>query len=962
MHMYVPKMKASSFAVLASAMLCLAAGKGLVDDPLHGAMNELQYLDGEAWTATGPAAGGKTVTIGATVPGDLITDLQVAGLIGDPLYDLNWMSNTFWDAGNWSYWTNFDLSPALLQQAQAGAAVWLVFDSLKMAGDVFVNGQHVMEFADQFLRYNVSLGSLTSGVVKATGNTLQVVFTTSADTRNFDGRWMGCTGGWDWAPYSTTFTAQGDHTFSKGIVRSVYLVPVQAVALAHVVPRIYYTGGYEQTPLVGRQAAPFSVQVDVILYSSAPTSVSITALGAWAVGTPITVTTALAVGENKVTLTLPNATNVQLWWPLGMGTQTLYSISVNVTSSPTPDWYASTTRHVGFRLAHLVTVDDTVPNPWAVYGSANGSGNRTMRFKVNGANVWSRGGNMIPVEEMEGRQSEATYTALLYSAAAAGHNTLRVWGGGIYLPSIFYDECDRLGIMVYHDLMFGTPWNGGSGGKPQPSDKETDETIHSVRRLTAHPSIVLWDTGNEDLGRWDDSITGYLLPTVTSVDDTRAVWPTSPSYGLSSGVNRLTGLPNGQPFALPSTGGSNPGWTFETHGPYQHGAGFKTVNGDGNIDLFPTNLPPNLLAWNAAYGAAASGTYASEFGCSVFSSFESMAPTLPPSAWSAHSEQMVQRNYPTDNIVQVYFGAAAAAQLNETGTFALQRATYLATLGSAIQQKSDNEVRRSGNAYGTITWQLGEIWPTGGWGSLEYATVGYTPGQVLGGRWKPLHHWMATHLYKDQMIACGVSQGSAAGYCVIKNDNGLNAWSGVWKTELIRVSDGAVLPLASVPVSLPAGANAAQWVCPDNKGTPSSGCSTWSSILSASGCAADASNCVLRASLLAAGSGAVVDSSITLLTSLGNMTAAVQPAAVTATVGAMNPDGSIPVTVSSTAPALYVTLVSATEQGHFSDNAFLVLPEEPVTVTFLPMPMAQPLPTPQKLQSTLRVDHVGLYL
>lgn len=30
---------------------------------------------------------------------------------------------------------------------------------------------------------------------------------------------------------------------------------------------------------------------------------------------------------------------------------------------------------------------------------------------------------------------------------------------------------------------------------------------------------------------------------------------------------------------------------------------------------------------------------------------------------------------------------------------------------------------------------------TGGWGSIEYGTVTHTKGQVLGGRWKPLHHW-----------------------------------------------------------------------------------------------------------------------------------------------------------------------------------------------------------------------------
>ena len=50
-------------------------------------------------------------------------------------------------------------------------------------------------------------------------------------------------------------------------------------------------------------------------------------------------------------------------------------------------------------------------------------------------------------------------------------------------------------------------------------------------------------------------------------------------------------------------------------------------------------------------------------------------------------------------------------------------------------------------------WQLNEIWPTGGWGSLEYGTP--VKGQVIGGRWKPLHHMMEQSAYTDVTAACG---------------------------------------------------------------------------------------------------------------------------------------------------------------------------------------------------------------
>ena len=59
-----------------------ATSPSLRDPPIIGDVPKPNtYLDSDKWTAR---AG--TVSIPSTVPGDLITDLQRAGMVGDPMY------------------------------------------------------------------------------------------------------------------------------------------------------------------------------------------------------------------------------------------------------------------------------------------------------------------------------------------------------------------------------------------------------------------------------------------------------------------------------------------------------------------------------------------------------------------------------------------------------------------------------------------------------------------------------------------------------------------------------------------------------------------------------------------------------------------------------------------------------------------------------------------------------------
>merc|ERR1740117_1112959 len=111
-------------------------------------------------------------------------------------------------------------------------------------------------------------------------------------------------------------------------------------------------------------------------------------------------------------------------------------------------------------------------------------------FRVNGAAMYSRGGNMIPMDELEGRLDGLAHRYLVRSSAEARMNTLRVWGGGMFLPREFYEACDDYGVLVYHDMQY-------AGALPKATATQDQELRHQIRRLSHHPSIALWDGCNE---------------------------------------------------------------------------------------------------------------------------------------------------------------------------------------------------------------------------------------------------------------------------------------------------------------------------------------------------------------------------------------------------------------------------------------------------------------------------------
>lgn len=450
----------------------------------------------ENWTLHA-VTGASGITVGATVPGCVHTDLLAAGLIDDPYRDdnetrLGWIGRT-----DWCYRTTFDWRPG------EGYRTDLVCEGLDTVATVAVNGVEVGRTANMHRRYRFDLtGALVPG-----DNTLEILFTapytyaeamrsTLGDRPGPYGepypfiRKMACNFGWDWGPTLVT----------SGIWRPVGLHTWTGSRLAEVRPLVTVTAGgtgHVEVPVrVGRHGAAGEVTV------------------AASVG-GVTAHTVLPPGqdEGRVVLDVPE---VELWWPRGHGGQPLYPLTVSTGEDA---WHAD----IGFRTVAL--------DPDA------------FRLVVNGRPVFVKGFNWIPDDCFPARVTPGRLADRFGQALDAGANALRVWGGGVYESDEFYRLADRLGLLVWQDFPFAC----AAYPEEEPLRGEVEaEARDNVARLVSHPSLVLWCGNNENIEGhqywdWRDALggrswgAGYyydVLPRVVAeLDPTRPYWPGTPYSG-----------------------------------------------------------------------------------------------------------------------------------------------------------------------------------------------------------------------------------------------------------------------------------------------------------------------------------------------------------------------------------------------------------------------------------------------
>jgi beta-mannosidase len=171
----------------------------------------------------------------------------------------------------------------------------------------------------------------------------------------------------------------------------------------------------------------------------------------------------------------------KLWWPNGLGEPHLYNVSARLLSGQGKLLDIRRFKH-GIRTIEIEQ-------------QALNAEETTFTFLVNGVKVFCKGGNWVPSDCLYARiNREKEYTLLKY-AKDANCNMLRVWGGGVYPDTFFYEACDELGIMVWQDFMYACGY--------YPDDEAdfmanaADEAEKIVRKFRNHAALALWCANNE---------------------------------------------------------------------------------------------------------------------------------------------------------------------------------------------------------------------------------------------------------------------------------------------------------------------------------------------------------------------------------------------------------------------------------------------------------------------------------
>ena len=638
----------------------------------------------------------------ATVPGTVHTDLLANGRIEDPFYRMNELGLQWIDKKDWEYRTEFSVDDELIGKKNQ----YLVFQGLDTYADVYLNGECIGSVDNMFRTWKFDV----SGKLKVGDNELRVVLASPtargleemkryglrlpADNDQSERGGMGQDRvsvytrkapyhyGWDWGP----------RLVASGIWRPVIIEAWSGMKVEDV---------YIKQTEVTRELATLSADIRVKADVGQEVEIEITSDGrVLASGKK-----SLERGENNVSVPF-EVESPRLWWSNGLGEQNLYSFKVRVTG--VEGVIAEKEVTTGLRSLKLVRKKD--------------QGGESFGFELNGVPVFAKGANIIPNDVFLPRANREVYEKMVSDAANANMNMLRIWGGGIYEDDVFFELCDKYGIMVWHDFMFACAMYPGN---KEFLDNVREEAIDNVVRTRNHPCIALWCGNNENALAWrhgspggwgwkqqftkeqqDTVFKAYydvfhdLLPHVVSEYMPGCdYWPSSPMAGPEPTQHGLDG----------TTSGDQHYW-----GVWH---GFRPLE---SYDEVTTR-------------------FCSEYGFQSFPEMSTIRTYALPEDYDINSEVMKshQRSYIGNGRISDYMKMYYRVPTD------FEQFIYMTHVLQGLSTKMAIEAHRRNMPYcmGSLVWQLNDCWPVASWSTTDYYH-----------KWKAAHYVMRD-CFKEIIVA-----------------------------------------------------------------------------------------------------------------------------------------------------------------------------------------------------------------
>lgn len=622
--------------------------------------------------------------IGADVPGDVHTALIQRGIIDPPYYGHNDAKSRWIEHKEWWYRTNFNC----VKEMNAEDRFELVFEGLDTFATVYVNGHEIGKTANMLMSHTFDVTTVIRNGWNAVALKFDPLSIHHRDKEQFD--WSSYTKerpwlrkaamnfGWDWGPRMVTVGIWGKVWLKRSThaqLKSVYAQTRTTSKQQALVDVTAEAASVESFRSKKRREHPISLTCDVRLLDAKGNEV------ASACGLDV------LAGQAKASLSV---TSPRLWWTHDLGEPYLHKLEVVLYADGREvDRYSEP---YGIRTMELALHNEL--------------GESSFAFVLNGVKIYAKGANWIPADHLIGSIPEHRYRELIELSVEAHMNMLRVWAGGIYEKDVFYDECDRQGVLVWQDFAFANALFPDFNQDFMENVRR--EVENNVVRLRNRASLALWCGNNEidwlyDMKSASGDITSpfygeliyhELIPeALERLDPSRPYWPSSP-FGDSHGMDA-----------------NDPGVGDRHNWQVWHGSVYPRKQGE------PPLLDYSVEGVTFKNYKKDTALFSSEFGMHASANRYTLEKNMPPGQFYWGSPEMAYRNKDTNHqkgilLMEGYTGIPQ--NIDEYMNFSML--TQAEGLRYGIEHFRRIKHRNSG----ALVWQLNDSWPGTSWSMIDY--------------------------------------------------------------------------------------------------------------------------------------------------------------------------------------------------------------------------------------------------